>query len=110
MSAHDGRVKHELLHVAVRRKMLEQLFKDLEFTPSGEAFINRVPVTVLAGQESPLRAGASDPQDGLEKTATIASGSEPGTLSRPLYGPQTNRAPASSLPNLEKRVDSDNTI
>jgi len=57
--------------------MLEQLFKDLEVTPAREAFIDGVPVTVLAWQESPLRAGASDPQDGFEETTTIASGSEP---------------------------------
>ena len=57
--------------------MLEELFKDLEVTPPREAFINRVPVTVLAGQESPLRAGACDPPDGFEEAADIASGSEP---------------------------------
>jgi len=57
--------------------MREQLCKDLEVTPPREAFINRVPVTVLAGQESPLRAGASDPQDGFKETTYIASGSEP---------------------------------
>ena len=77
MRAHDGRVKHQILHVAVRREMLEQLFKDLELTPPREAFIDGVPVAILAGQESPLRAGACDPQDGFEEAADIASGSEP---------------------------------
>ncbi len=57
--------------------MLEQLFKNLEVTPPREAFINGVPVTVLAGQESPLRSRTSDPQDGFEETSDIASGSEP---------------------------------
>lgn len=57
--------------------MLEQLFKDLEMTPPREAFVDGVPVTILARQESPLRAGACDPQDGFEESATIASGSEP---------------------------------
>jgi len=56
--------------------MVEQLFKDAEFTPSGEAFINRVPVTILLGQESPLRSRTSDPQDSLEETTYITSGSE----------------------------------
>ncbi len=56
--------------------MLEQLLKDLEFAPSGEAFIDGVPVAVLARQESPLRSRPSDPQDGFEETAHIASGSE----------------------------------
>ena len=77
MSAHDGRIKHQILHVAVRREMLKQLFKDLEVTPPGKAFIDGVPVTVLAGQESRLRAGACDPQDGFEETAAVAPGSEP---------------------------------
>jgi len=57
--------------------MLEQLLKDLEFAPPREAFIDGVPVAVLARQESPLRAGACDPEDGFEETAHIASGSEP---------------------------------
>lgn len=43
--------------------MLEQHFKDREFTPPGEAFINGVPVAVRLRQESPLRATASNPQD-----------------------------------------------
>ncbi len=57
--------------------MLEQLFKDLDVTPAGEAFIDGVPVAVLVWQESPLRAGACDPQDGFEEAAHVASGSEP---------------------------------
>ena len=76
MSAHDGRVKHQILHVAISREMLEQFFKDLELTPPGEAFIDGVPVTIFAWQESPLRAGARDPQDGFEEAAAVASGSE----------------------------------
>ena len=57
--------------------MLEQLLKDLEFTPPGEAFIDGVPVTILAWQEPPLCSRPRDPQDGFEETTTIASGSEP---------------------------------
>jgi hypothetical protein len=77
MSAHDGRVKQQIFHVAVLGEMLEQLFKDLEFTPSGEAFIKGVPVTILAWQESPLRSRPRDPQNGFKEAATIASGSKP---------------------------------
>jgi hypothetical protein len=77
MSAHNSRVNQEIFHVAVRREMLEQLFKDAEVTPTGEAFINCIPVAMLCGQESPLRSRTSNPQDGFEETATIASGSEP---------------------------------
>ena len=57
--------------------MLEQLFKDLQVAPPGEAFIDGVPVAVLWRQESPLRAAPSNPQDGFEETATIASGTKP---------------------------------
>jgi hypothetical protein len=77
MSADNSRVNQQIFHITVRRKMLEQLFKDAERTPTGEAFINGVPVAILFGQESPLRARASDPQDGFEETAAIASGSKP---------------------------------
>jgi hypothetical protein len=54
MSADDGRVNDQIFHVAVRREMLEELFKDLEVTPAREAFIDGVAVTILARQESPL--------------------------------------------------------
>lgn len=77
MSAYDGRVEHQIFHVAVSREMLKQLFPDLEVTPSGEAFIDGVPVTVLTRQESPLRACASNPQDCFEEAAHVAAGSEP---------------------------------
>lgn len=69
MSADDGRVNQQIFHVAVGREMLEQRFKDAEVTPSGEAFINGVPVAILFGQESPLCTRTSDPQDSFEKTA-----------------------------------------
>ena len=57
--------------------MFKQIFPDAEITPSGEAFINGVPVAILARQESPLRATTSDPQDSFEETAHGASGSKP---------------------------------
>ena len=57
--------------------MLEQLLKDLKLAPSGEAFIDRVPVAVLARQEPPLRAATSNPQDGFEEPAHVTSSSEP---------------------------------
>ena len=57
--------------------MLEQLLKDLEFAPSGAAFIDRVPVAVLARQEPPLCAAPSNPQDGFEEPAHVTSSSEP---------------------------------
>ena len=33
-------------------------------------------VLILRGQQSPLRAGACDPQDGFEETAAVAPASE----------------------------------
>ena len=56
---------------------LERLLEDLEFTPPREALVDRVPAAVLARQESPLRAGARDPEDGFKEAAHIAPGSEP---------------------------------
>ena len=57
--------------------MLKQLFKDPEVAPTDEAFIDGVPVAILAWQESPLRAATSNPQDSFEETTAITSGSEP---------------------------------
>src|ERR1044072_3917890 len=65
-----------MFQVAVLRTMLEHLLKDLECAPAREALVDRVPAAVPARQESPLRAGARDPEDGFEEAAHIAPGTE----------------------------------
>ena len=77
MSADDSRIKQQVFQVAILRAMLEQRFKDLEFTPAGEAFIDRVPAAILARQQPPLCAATSNPEDGFEEAAAIAASPEP---------------------------------
>jgi hypothetical protein len=76
MSADDSRINQQMFEVTVLGEVLEQLFKDLEFAPPGEAFIDGVPAAVLARQESPLRAAPRNPQDGFKEAAHVAPGSE----------------------------------
>src|ERR1051325_4006501 len=65
-----------MFQVAVLREMLEELFKDLEFAPAREAFIDGVPAAVPARQEPPLRAAAINPEDSFEEAAHIAPSAE----------------------------------
>ncbi len=71
MSADNGRVNQQMLHVGVPGERLMQLFEDAVLTPTREAFVDGVPVAALGGQQSPLRAAASNPQHGFEELAAI---------------------------------------
>lgn len=71
MSANNGRVNEQVLHIRVSGERLMKLLEDALPAPTREPFIDSVPVAILSGQEPPLCAAASDPQDGFEKLATI---------------------------------------
>ena len=71
MSANNGRVNEQMLHVGVTGKRLMKLLEDALATPPREPLIDSVPVAILRRQESPLRAAASDPEHGFEKLAAI---------------------------------------
>ena len=51
--------------------MREEFFKNTGFGPPGKAFVNTVPIAVAWRQQSPLRAGASNPKDGFQEISTI---------------------------------------
>jgi hypothetical protein len=50
---------------------LMQLFKDAGVSQTGKAFIDRIPIAVFFGQQSPLRAGARNPKYGREEAAAL---------------------------------------
>ena len=50
---------------------LMQLLEDAGFGPTGEAFIDRIPIAIFFRQQSPLSPGARDPKDGREEAATL---------------------------------------
>ena len=71
MGAYHRRVDHEVFHVRIIYEMLMHSFPDTLVTPSGEPLVNTVPLAILAGQQSPLGAAASHPQDGFYEETTF---------------------------------------
>ena len=60
-----------MFHVSIPGKGLMQMLEDALLAPAREAAVDGVPVAVLCGQQSSLRATASDPQNGREKTSAF---------------------------------------
>src|SRR5688500_7086896 len=71
MSANDGAVNEQVFEVWISGAELMQLFKEAGVSPTGKAFIDRIPIAVFFGQQSPLRAGARNPKDGREEAAAL---------------------------------------
>src|SRR5947209_2911298 len=71
MSANDGRVNEQMLHVCIISQFLMQLMEDALLAPTSKASVDGVPVAVLFGKQSPLRTGARHPQNGREKAAAF---------------------------------------
>jgi hypothetical protein len=70
MSTNDGAINEQVLEVWISGAKLMQLLEDAGFSPTGEAFIDGIPIAVFFGQQSPLRTAARNPEDrGEEATA-----------------------------------------
>jgi hypothetical protein len=63
----NGRVDHDAFHVGVSCEVLEHGSPDSAFSPAIKAFVNRVPVTIFFGKESPLSTTAGHPEDGVDE-------------------------------------------
>ena len=66
-----GAVDDEVLHVGVIDEMLVHTLPYAAFTPSGEPFVDAVPVAVLGWKRPPLCAGSDNPQDRLDEPLTF---------------------------------------
>jgi len=64
MSAQDGAINHQVLQVRIQGASLEEFLEDFLLAPSCEAFVDAVPLALGRRQQSPLRATASDLQNG----------------------------------------------
>ena len=63
MRSDDRTVDYQVLHVRFFEEMLVHSLPDAPLAPSGETFVDGVPLAVLGWKQSPLCACASDPQD-----------------------------------------------
>jgi hypothetical protein len=52
--------------------MLMHIFPYLVVTPTGKAFVDAVPVTVLFGKQAPLGSAAQHPQDGFNELSAFS--------------------------------------
>ena len=50
---------------------MKHLFPDAFVSPTGESFIDTVPIPVFGRKQPPLGAGAVNPQNGLDKSLAI---------------------------------------
>ena len=71
MSANDRAINEQVFEVRISGAKLMQLLEDAGFSPAGEAFIDRIPIAVCFGQQTPLRAAARNPKDGGEEAPTL---------------------------------------
>ena len=71
MGANDSAVNEQVFEVWISGAKLMQLLEDTSFGPAGKAFIDRIPVAVLFGQQSPLRTAARNPEDGRKEATTL---------------------------------------
>ena len=74
MSANDGAVNQQVFQVWVSGAKLMQLLKYASFSPTGKAFIDGIPIAVGFGQQAPLSARASDPEDGRKEALALPLG------------------------------------
>ena len=71
MGPHYGAVDDEVLHVGVIDKILMHTFPYPTIAPSGEPFVDAVPIAIFGWEHPPLRTSPSNPQDGLDETLAI---------------------------------------
>ena len=56
MSAHNRRVNEQVFEVRVSDAILVEFLPYAPFAPPSEAFVDAIPMSILFGQESPLRS------------------------------------------------------
>lgn len=71
MRPHYGAVDDEVLHVGVIDKMLMRTFPYPMIAPSGEPFVDAVPIAIFGWEHPPLRTSPSNPQYGLDETLAM---------------------------------------
>ena len=71
MRTDDRTVDNEVFHVGVIDEVMVHTLPYTAFTPSGESFVDAVPITVFGWEHPPLRTSPSNPQYGLNEPPTI---------------------------------------
>ena len=65
-------VDDQVLHVSVMDEMLMHSFPYSAIAPSGESFVDAVPVTILGREQPPWGPGPAHPDDSLDESLTIS--------------------------------------
>ena len=72
MGPHYGAVNNEMFQVWVLGKTMMYSFPDASITPAGKSPVDAVPFPILLGQQSPLSAAASHPEQAFNEAAAIS--------------------------------------
>ena len=71
MGPHDRALDDEVFHVGVIDEILVHTLPYSAFTPSGEAFIDAVPIAIFDWEHPPLRTSPSNPQYSINEPSTL---------------------------------------
>jgi hypothetical protein len=71
MCTHGGAIEHHTLHIGVGGKVAQPFIPDTSFAPTSEAFVDRIPLPIFLGQETPLRPTARYPQHPFEEATAL---------------------------------------
>ena len=71
MSADNGAVNEQVFEVWISGAKLMQLLEDAGISPAGETFIDGIPIAIGFREQSPLRTGARNPEDGRKESPTL---------------------------------------
>lgn len=72
MSAYDGAVENQVFHVRLIGKLLQHVCPDPGVAPASKPFVDAVPFTVLAWQQTPLRTTAINPEHRFQEASAVS--------------------------------------
>jgi len=72
MGADNRAVNHPILQIGIIRKMNQHPLPYAALTPTPKAFEDTVPFAIFTGQQTPLRAAATDPHDRFHETPALS--------------------------------------
>ncbi len=71
MGTDNCAINDEVLHISVINKILMHLFPYAFITPSGEAFVDAVPVAIVLRKQSPRSTASCHPEYAFNEAAAL---------------------------------------
>ena len=71
MGPDDCAVDDEVFHIGVIDEILMHTLPYSAFTPSGEPFVDAVPIAIFGWEHPPLRTSSGNPQNSIDEPPTF---------------------------------------